>query len=307
MALPGWPTKCSGCQSSSEALRIASDGEFRRGEDEQRVGARGFERDHLRIDRWIGELVARLGDDHAGGLGAEALLQRHQVVLAEIVVLVEHRDLGIGLGLQDVLGVDPRLHLEAGVPGHRPGEVLRIVEPRGAGGDVELRHLLAVEVLLAREVGRRAERAGLGQHAQILDQLAARLHRLGRREAVVERDELDLASVDAALGVQHLEVRDLHPADHAEGRGRPAIGDALAELDLAVADPRPVALVRRCSDAAHQQRRPVASVIVFRRIVSSFKKTNHRDADAKRELLSVVLSEAKDLMAFERARRSQSP
>jgi branched-chain amino acid transport system substrate-binding protein len=45
-----------------------------------------------------------------------------------------------------------------------------------------------VEVLLAGEVGRRAERAGLGKHAQILDQFAARLHRLGRLEAVVERD-----------------------------------------------------------------------------------------------------------------------
>jgi hypothetical protein len=28
MALPGWPTKCSGCQSSSKALRIASEENF---------------------------------------------------------------------------------------------------------------------------------------------------------------------------------------------------------------------------------------------------------------------------------------
>jgi hypothetical protein len=46
--------------------------------------------------------------------------------------------------------------------------------------------------------------------------------------------------------------------------------------------------------------RPVASAIVFRRIVSSLKKTNHRDAnaDAERDYFSVILSEAKDLLTI---------
>ncbi len=262
-----------------EGLADRQRGEFGRDERQEGVGARGFERDHLRIDLRIGELVARLGHDHAAGLGAQPLLQRLEVVLAEIVVLEEHGDPGIGLGLQDVLGIDPRLHLEAGVPGHRPGEILRIVEAGGAGRDEELRHLLAVEVLLAGEVGRRAERAGLGQDADILDQLAARLDRLGRREAVVERGHLDLAAGDAALGVQHLEIGDLHPADHAEGRGRPAVGNALAELDLAVADAGAPGLVGGCGDAGGQQQAERERDRVPRHRLpplSFFNKTNSR-------------------------------
>ena len=51
----------------------------------------------------LGRLVALLGDDHRGGLVAEPVLQALQVVLAVIVVLVEHRDLGVGLLLQQVL------------------------------------------------------------------------------------------------------------------------------------------------------------------------------------------------------------
>ena len=40
-------------------------------------------------------LVAVLGDDHRGCLGAEPVLQALEVVLAVVVVLIEHRDLGV--------------------------------------------------------------------------------------------------------------------------------------------------------------------------------------------------------------------
>ena len=45
------------------------------------------------------------------------------------------------------------------------------------------------------------------------------LERLGRAEAVVERDELDLAAADSALFVECLEIRFLDPAVDAERRG----------------------------------------------------------------------------------------
>jgi hypothetical protein len=46
--------------------------------------------------------------------------------------------------------------------------------------------------------------------------------------------------------------------------------------------------------------RPIVSTIVFRRIASSLKKTKHRyaDADTERDYISVILSEAKDLLAI---------
>jgi len=88
-------------------------------------------------------------------------------------------DLRVGLGLQDVLGVDLRLGLVVRLPAHGPRVVLRIVPLGGAGGDVHLRHLLHVHVLVDRRVGRRAERLEHEQHLVLLDQLARHLHGLG--------------------------------------------------------------------------------------------------------------------------------
>jgi hypothetical protein len=61
-----------------------------------------------------------------------------------------------------------------------------------------VRHLLLVHVLLDRGVRRRAQRVEHQQHFFLLDQLARLLDRLGRVVAVVQRDEVDLAAVDAA-------------------------------------------------------------------------------------------------------------
>jgi hypothetical protein len=64
--------------------------------------------------------------------------------------------------------------------------VLRVAPLRRAGGDVELRHLLLVHVLVDRRVARRAERLEQGEDLVLLDQLADHLHRLGWVVAVVE-------------------------------------------------------------------------------------------------------------------------
>src|SRR5207253_10145724 len=98
-----------------------------------------------------------------------------------------------------------------------PRELARIVEATAAGRDEELRDLLAVEDFLDGGVGRRADGAIDEQDSVTLDQLPGHLDRLWRAVAIVERDEPDLAPVDAAFLVHCIEVRD---AGVARGGGR---------------------------------------------------------------------------------------
>ncbi len=48
----------------------------------------------------------------------------------------------------------------------------------------------------------------LGEHADVLDQLARLLDGLGCAVGIVELREVDLAAVDALLFVDHLEIAD---------------------------------------------------------------------------------------------------
>ena len=127
--------------------------------------------------------------------------------------------------------------------------VLRIVPFVGAGGDEELRHLVVVEVALDRGVRRRAEGIECRQHLILLDQLAHQFDGLRRAIAVVAGDEVDLAAVDAALLVDHVEVAGLRLADRAVARSRAAVRHGVAELDLGVAGAGSV-LARRQSQSA---------------------------------------------------------
>ena len=133
---------------------------------------------------------------------AQAIGQALHVVLAEVVVLHQHRDLGIGLGGHDVARIKLPFGLIGRLPAHGPGEGLGVAEARGAGVDEELRNLLAVEVALHRHVLRGAERSEHQQHLILLDQLARLFHRHRRVVGIVGRDEVDLAPVDAAAGVE---------------------------------------------------------------------------------------------------------
>ena len=99
-----------------------------------------------------------------------------------------------------------------------------------------MRHLVVVEILPDREVGRGAERVEEERDLLLLDEAANLLDGLGRAVAVIEADEIDLAAVHAALLVDHLEIGGLGPADHAIGGGRAAIGHGLADLDLRIGD-----------------------------------------------------------------------
>jgi len=82
--------------------------EFRRRDIEEDVGARRFELDDVVIDRGLGGLEAFLGDDHGSRLGAEAVFEALDVVLAVIVILIHHGDLGVGLLFEKIFCVDPR-------------------------------------------------------------------------------------------------------------------------------------------------------------------------------------------------------
>ena len=165
---------------------------------------------------------------------AQAFLEAAEIVAAVVVVLVQHADLGVLDVGQDVLGVDHRLGVVVGLEAHGPREVLGIAPLRRAGGDVELRHLLLVHVLVDRRVARRAERLEEREDLVLLDELADHFHRLGRAITVVERDELDLAAVDAAGIVDALEIGIDRLGDGGVGRGRSAIGVGVSDLDLGV-------------------------------------------------------------------------
>ena len=152
----------------------------------------------------------------------------------------------------DVLGVDRGLGGVVGLPAHGPREFLGIAPLRRAGRDEELRHLLLVEVLLHHRVGRRAEQLVDREDLIVLDELAHHLDRLGRLEAVVVGDEVDLAAVDAALVVDHVPVGGDALADHAIGRQWPAVRIGMAELDLLVGDAR-IVLVLGADDGGGER------------------------------------------------------
>ena len=89
----------SGFQSISAAFLIACAANFGDPGIDENVGAGGLHADDLRVDGRVGGLIGGGEDDHAG-LVAETVLHPFQIVLAEIVVLIEHRYFAVGLVLQ---------------------------------------------------------------------------------------------------------------------------------------------------------------------------------------------------------------
>ena len=188
----------------------------------------------MRVDGRLGYLVSVLGYDHRRGLVAEPILETFEIVLSVIVVLVEDGDPGVRLFLQDILRVDPCLALIVGLPAHGPREVLRIIPFGRTGRDEQLRHLLGVHVLLDGSVGWRAERVEDQEHLIALDQLARLLDRFRRTVGVVIGDEVDLAAIDSAFGIDFAEVGRFGPADYPLRRRRPAVRHDVADLYLGI-------------------------------------------------------------------------
>src|SRR5713226_7883031 len=90
---------------------------------------------------------------------------------------------------------------------------------------------------------RGAERAEQSQHLLLLHQPPRRFNALRRAIGVVHGEKLDLAPVDAALFVQHLEIGLADPAEHAVERARAAVRYGLTDLDFGIARTRIVFLL----------------------------------------------------------------
>ena len=161
-------------------------------------------------------------------------MQSDDVVLSEVVILIHHADGLAGIVLQDVGGIDPGLDLVVRLPADRPRKILRVVPFGGAARHEHLRHLLGVHVFLDRGVARRAQRIEDQQHLVGLDQLARLFHGLGRIVAVIIGNEVDLAAVDAAFGIDLVEVGRFGLADGGVGGCRARIRHDVADLDLGI-------------------------------------------------------------------------
>ncbi|MGY4499124.1 hypothetical protein ACVWYH_003055 [Bradyrhizobium sp. GM24.11] len=171
------------------------------------------------------------------------LLERTQEVAAEIIVLVEDADLGVRLHADDVPRQDACFGRIQRQPRHRPLELLRVIPLRRAGVEQQLRHALGVEIFVHGGLRRGAERAIEREHLFLLDEAPRRLDAFRRAVGVVHGEKLDLAPVDAALLVQHLEIGLADPPEHAVERAGAGMRHGLPDLDLGVAGARIVFLL----------------------------------------------------------------
>src|SRR5262249_1337169 len=133
-------------------------GELRGALIKEDVGARGFERNNLRVDSGLRRIVGEFRHDHAlCGLGTKAVFEAFDVVATRVVVLVENADLAMCQVLQNVICIDPPLCLIRRLPAHGPWKAFPIAKLGGAGSDEELWHLLLIHILPNGIVGRCAQ------------------------------------------------------------------------------------------------------------------------------------------------------
>jgi hypothetical protein len=103
-----------------------------------------------------------------------------------------------------------------------------------AGSDKELRDAPLVEIGSRRQIARRAERSEHQVHALLLDQFTGVFDRRSRIRAVVARDEPDLAAVDPAAFIDHVEIGGLGPSDRSERRQRSGVRHDVADADFGI-------------------------------------------------------------------------
>ncbi len=223
--------------------------------DQENIGLGVGKREDLRVHGGIGDFEARGHRDGLVGVGTERFLHAAQIILSGIVVLVKDRKAGIGIlgpriadfdaGFLDVIG-RPRQR-------HQPGLRRRLVPFRRRADQEQMRHLGAVEIFRRRRTRRGAHGAEHEGDVVVLDQPARGLDRLRRRKAVVERDHVELAPVDAALLVDHVEIGSKYLAGDTERRRRAAIRHDIAEFDFGVGN---AGLLGACRgrDAQSEQR-----------------------------------------------------
>ena len=143
--------------------------------------------------------VRPLGGQHGLGGGANRFAER--------VILIDQVDVFDRGHRLHVVG--ERLHLDVGVriPAEMPEAALGVGQDRIDRGIVEIQHFLAgiALVVFGDEVGKRAgdrRAVALGEEADAgVDRLLRLDQAFLRIGLVVERDDLDLLALDAALGI----------------------------------------------------------------------------------------------------------
>ena len=243
-----------GAAAGNEALRLPADlgrlanrlraGARRHRVDQEDVGLGVRERQHLRIHGRVGDLEARGHGEQLVRIRAQRFLDAAQIFLAGVVILVEHGKACVWIPGPSVFDVDRGLAGVVRRPGQRdrPGHVDRIVPFRGGADQEQLRHLVGIEIFGDRRARRRSHRGEDEGDAVVLDQPACCFHGLGRREGVVQRDQIELAAVDATLLIDLVEIGRDHLAGDAERGRRSAIGHGVADLDLGIVHPWTVGL-----------------------------------------------------------------
>jgi len=86
-----------------------------------------------------------------------------------------------------------------------------------------------------RGLRRGSERTIQREHFLLLHQAPCRFNAFRRAVGIVQRQEVDLAPVDTALLVEHLEIGLADPAQHAVERARAGMRHGLADLDFGIA------------------------------------------------------------------------
>ena len=227
--------------------------ELERGQLEQRgVGRDGEQHGDVRLGGGDGgDLRAHVGvaglvalpADHLAG--RDVLVEAGDAVLPEVVVLVEVGDLLAGEVVLDVLAEDLAFDQVVGLPAERLLVLGGFVPAPAARGDEQVRHPLAVEEVHDLGVGRGAQSAHHREDVVLEDEFLGHLDGLGRVVAVVLVTEVDLAAVDAAVGVDVVEVRlGAHRDVAVAGRGRAGQRLVAADDDAVLGDTRRRSAVR---------------------------------------------------------------
>src|SRR4051812_23603324 len=217
-------------------------GEFRRAQLNEDIGAARLEFHDLVLDRGLGHFMANLFDDHLRRPIAKPELQSAKIVLAKVVVDILNGNLRVRFYLEQIPAEYRALSDIGRIERNDPGEALRIIEPDGSGRKKEARHAFGVEVLRHSGIRRRSEEAGDRKYLIGFDELARLFDRLRRAERVVERYEVDLAAVDPATIIDHLEIGRLGLSINPVRGCRTAVRRCGAQLDLGVGDTNIVVL-----------------------------------------------------------------
>ena len=220
-------------------------GEFRGRDVDEHGGAGIAELQDLRIDRRIGGFIGHVSHNVLPDR-RETFLYAIKIVTSHVVILTQNGDLGGGFGLQDPLGENRAFGVVVRRPAHGPRELLGVGPFRRAGSHKQLRHLLLVHILMHGGIGLGAQAVEHQQHLIAFDQLAGQFDCLRRTVAIIQRDEIDLATIHTALVVYHPEIGRLRPPGNAIGRRIAAIGHGLADFYFGVRHTGAIFVLGQC-------------------------------------------------------------